>query len=161
MLRPDGPDRTPILDETDLRMLGLLSADGRMSNKELADRLGVAPSTALLRLRRLRDAGVIRGFRAEISPAALGLGLQAIIAVRVRTEHRPRIGALARRFAALPGVLNVYFLSGGDDYQLHVAARSSDDLRDFVVRHLSPMPEVAGTRTSLIFDHMATGPFPA
>lgn len=144
----------PELDDTDLRLLRLLATDGRMPNSALAEAVGVAPSTALLRIRRLIESGVIQGFRADVAPAAVGLPLQAIVAVRVRSEHRSRIGALTHVFAALPGVLNVYFLSGTDDFHLHVAVDSSEGLRDFVVKHLSSLPEVAGTHTSLIFEHL-------
>ena len=75
-------------------------------------------------------------------------------AVRLQPNARPRIGSFAQRFAALPGVLNVFFLAGVNDFQIHLAARSADDLRDFVVKNLSASRDVATTETNLIFEHI-------
>jgi DNA-binding Lrp family transcriptional regulator len=141
------------LDETDHAILRILTADARTPNNVLAARVGVAPSTCLMRVRRLQDAGVIRGFRAELAPEALGRPLQAIVLVRLQAHARARIGSFAQRFAELPGVLNVFFMAGVNDFQIHVAAKSSDDLRDFVVRNLSASRDVAATETNLIFEH--------
>jgi DNA-binding Lrp family transcriptional regulator len=141
------------LDETDHAILRILTADARTPNNVLAARVGVAPSTCLMRVRRLQDAGVIRGFRAELAPEALGRPLQAIVLVRLQAHARARIGSFAQRFAELPGVLNVFFMAGVNDFQIHVAAKSSDDLRDFVVRNLSASRDVASTETNLIFEH--------
>ena len=145
--------RDIVLDETDHEILRILAADARTPNNVLAAQVGVAPSTCLMRVRRLQDAGVIRGFRADLAPEALGRPLQAIVSVRLQAHARARIGSFAQRFAALPGVLNVYFLAGVNDFQIHVAARSSDDLRDFVVKNVSASRDVATTETNLIFDH--------
>jgi DNA-binding Lrp family transcriptional regulator len=146
-----------VLDAVDREILRVLAADARTPNNALAAQAGVAPSTCLLRVRRLQDTGVIRGFHAELAPEALGRPLQAIVSVRLQAHARAGIGSFAERFAALPGVLNVFFLAGVNDFQIHVAAKSSDDLRDFVVRNLSASRDVAATETNLIFEHIATG----
>lgn len=145
------------LDAVDREILRILAADARTPNNALAALVGVAPSTCLIRVRRLQETGVIRGFHAELAPAALGRPLQAIVSVRLQAHARAGIGSFAERFAALPGVLNVFFLAGVNDFQLHVAAKSPDDLREFVVRNLSASREVASTETNLIFEHIATG----
>jgi DNA-binding Lrp family transcriptional regulator len=142
------------LDQVDHEILRILAADARTPNNVIAARVGVAPSTCLMRVRRLQDAGVIRGFHAELAPEALGRPLQAIVSVRLQAHARARIGSFAERFAALPGVLNVFFLAGVDDFQIHLAAKSSDDLRDFVVKNLSASRDVATTETNLIFEHI-------
>jgi DNA-binding Lrp family transcriptional regulator len=142
------------LDEIDHEILRVLAADARIPNNALAAHVGLAASTCLMRVRRLQDAGVIRGFRADLDPGALGRPLQAIVSVRLQPNARPGIGSFARRFAALPGVLNVFFLAGVNDFQIHLAARSADDLRDFVVKNLSASREVATTETNLIFEHI-------
>ena len=110
-----------------------------------------------MRLTRLRELGVIRGFHADLSPQALGLPLEALVAVRLQPMARARIGEFSTKLAALPGVLNVYFLAGSVDFLIHVAAGSTDDLRDFVARHLSASKEFASTETSLIFEHVHGG----
>lgn len=143
-----------VLDEVDHEILRILAAEARTPNNVLARQVGLAPSTCLMRVRRLQDTGVILGFRAELAPEALGRPLQAIVSVRLQPHARPRIGSFAQRFAALPGVLNVFFLSGVNDFQIHLAAESPDDLRDFVVRNLSASRDVASTETNLIFEHV-------
>ena len=147
--------RDIVLDEIDHEILRILAADARTPNNVLAARVGLAASTCLMRVRRLRDAGVIRGFHADLAPEALGRPLQAIVSVRLQPNARPRIGTFAQRFAALPGVLSVFFLAGVNDFQIHLAARSADDLRDFVVKNLSASRDVAATETNLIFEHIA------
>jgi DNA-binding Lrp family transcriptional regulator len=155
--RPTGAKkvrRDIVLDETDHEILRILAANARIPNNVLAGHVGLAASTCLMRVRRLQDAGVIRGFHAELAPEALGRPLEAIVSVRLQPNARPRIGSFAQRFAALPGVLNVFFLAGVNDFQIHVAAKSPDDLRDFVVKNLSASRDVATTETNLIFEHI-------
>jgi len=142
------------LDEVDRRILDALVEDARMPNNTLAARAGIAPSTCSLRVRRLISSGVIRGFHADVAPEAVGLPLQAMIAVRLQPSARSHIGSVAPRLAQLPGVLNVYFLAGGDDFLIQVAAASPDALREFVTEHLSASRDFASTETSLVFDHV-------
>lgn len=145
------------LDDIDQALLAMLAQDARVPNSALAQALGIAPSTCSLRIRRLRELGAIRGFHADISPEALGLPIQAMIAVRVQPAARARIGDLTAKLAALPGVLNVYFLAGTVDFLVQVAAPSTDALRDFVTRHLSASREYTSTETSLVFEYVRTG----
>ncbi|HUQ17468.1 MAG TPA: Lrp/AsnC family transcriptional regulator [Candidatus Saccharimonadales bacterium] len=143
------------LDAIDRKILEALVSDARTPNNALAAQVGIAPSTCLMRVRRLQDTGVIRGFHADVAQEALGRPLQALISVRLQAQARARIGTFVERFVPLPGVLNVFFLAGATDFMLHVAASSPDDLRSFVVEHLSASRDVATTETSLIFEHVA------
>lgn len=143
-----------VLDDVDKRLMAELARDARLPNNAVAERAGIAPSTCSLRLKRLREVGAIRGFHADLAPEALGLPIQAMIAVRVQPNARARIGDYASRLATLPGVLNVYFLAGSVDFLVQVAARSPDALREFVTEHLSASREFASTETSLVFDHV-------
>ncbi len=143
----------PAVDAVDRAMLELLAADARITNQRLADRVGVAPSTALSRLRSLRERGVIRGFHAELDLAALGRPLQALIAVRLIVHTREQIDAFTSAVRQLPGVLMVFHLAGVTDYLVWVAAADAQDLRDFVVDHLATHPAVAHAETSLIYEH--------
>lgn len=142
------------LDDVDHAILRELEHDGRLSNKELAARVGVAPSTCHARVAALRSRGVLRGFHAVVDPEAVGRGLQAIIAVRLQAAARARLGAFARTLAARPEVRDVYLLGGAEDVLVHVAVHDSRALRAFVVEHLSTRPEVAHTQTSLVFEHL-------
>ncbi|HMO10883.1 MAG TPA: Lrp/AsnC family transcriptional regulator [Actinotalea sp.] len=153
--RPPVPKRIrPVLDATDRAILRHLHADARVTNAALADAVGIAASTCLTRVRALREQGVIRGFHADIDPAAVGLRLQAMIAVRVQGTARAEMATLAHELAARPEVLDVYFLAGVDDFLVHVAARDTETLRAFVVDQLSARPEIAHTETNLIFEHL-------
>lgn len=100
---------------------------------------------------------MIRGYHADVDPAALGRPLQAMIAVRLQSGARGHLSGFAEKMAALPEVLNVFFLGGADDFLVHVATEGSESLRDFVVDHLSSDPDVALTETNLVFDHLHGG----
>lgn len=145
--------REDSLDEIDRRILNHLRADGRIPNSRLAELAGIAPSTCLARVRSLVNRGVISGFSAVVSPAALGLGLEALISVGIRTGARQRIGEFRADLEHRPEVRQLFFLGGSEDFALHVAVRDTDALRKFVVEQLSAHPAVASTRTSLVFQH--------
>ena len=142
------------LDDTDRRILTALHSDARMSNSALAELVGIAASTCHGRVRRLQDLGVIRGFYADIDPSAIGLSLQAMISVSLQSNARGKIDSFIQNIRRRPQVMDVYFLAGADDFILHVAARDTDDLRAFVVENLNADSDVAGTQTSLIFEHL-------
>jgi DNA-binding Lrp family transcriptional regulator len=152
--RPSKDVRHVEIDDVDRRILTALHADARMSNSALADLVGVAASTCHGRVRRLQELGVIRGFYADIDPTAIGLTLQAMIAVTLQSNARGKIRNFIQHIRTRPQVMDVYFLAGADDFILHVAARDTDDLRAFVVENLNADADVAGTQTSLIFEHL-------
>lgn len=141
------------LDRTDRAILAVLVDDARVSNKELAERVGVAQSTCLARVRALRDTGVIRGYHADVDPRALGHDLQAMIAIRLQPDARREMGTFTTRLTRYPEVLEVYFVAGANDFLVHVATSSTDELRRFVGEQLNRDPAVAGTETNLIFEH--------
>ena len=149
----DVPKDLRALDPIDRELLTLLEADGRMPNNALAERVGIAPSTCLGRVRSLRERGVIRGYHADVDQSALGRPLQAMIAVRLQAHARGHLRDFVAEVAGLPEVLNVFFLAGKDDFLLHVAAASTQALRD-LVEGLSANGDVAYTETSLIFEHI-------
>jgi DNA-binding Lrp family transcriptional regulator len=151
---PPAPNHSQLeVDRTDRAILELLARDARITNQRLADSVGVAPSTALARLRSLRDRGVIRGFHAEVDMAALGRPLQALIAVRLAVHAREQIDAFTDAVGRLPGVLMVFHLTGVTDYLVWIAAADAQDLRNFVVDHLATHPSVSHAETSLIYEH--------
>lgn len=142
------------IDDVDRRILTALHADARIPNSALAEAVGIAPSTCHGRVRRLQDLGVIRGFHADIDPAAIGLPLQAMVSVSLQSGARGKISHFVQQIRRRPQVIDVYFLAGADDFIIHVAARDTDDLRSFVVDNLNADADVAGTQTSLIFEHL-------
>jgi len=142
------------LDDVDRKILSLLHADARITNNALAETVGIAPSTCHGRVRRLVDLGVIRGFYSDVDPVAVGLPLQAMISVNLQSNARGKIRNFIQKIRSKPQVRDVYFLAGADDFILHVAARDTEDLRSFVVENLNADADVAGTQTSLIFEHL-------
>lgn len=141
------------LDRTDVELIKLLRKHARLSNKDLAEAVGVAPSTALERVRRLRDAGVIRGYHAEFDPDALGIALQAMVAVRLARHSREMVDAFHAHLLGLSEVLAFYHVAGADDFLVHVAVRDSHHLRGFLLASFTQREEVAHIETHLIFEY--------
>ncbi|GGL29414.1 Lrp/AsnC family transcriptional regulator [Planomonospora parontospora] len=142
------------MDELDAEIIRLLQTDARRSNRELARLLGIAPSTCLERVRALTRRGVIRGYHADIDHAALNRGVQAMVSVQVRPLSRTVIDSFKDSVSALPQVLSVFVLAGGDDFLLHVAVQDLDHLHGFLLDRLSQRREIAGFRTSVIFQQV-------
>jgi DNA-binding Lrp family transcriptional regulator len=142
------------LDDVDRHILSVLHADARIANNALAEEVGLAPSTCHGRVRRLIELGVIRGFYSDIDPVAVGMPLQAMISVSLQSSARGKIRSFIQQISSRRQVRDVYFLAGADDFILHVAARDTEDLRSFVVENLNADADVAGTQTSLIFEHL-------
>lgn len=138
-------------DRIDREILAELQKDGRLSNKELAARVGLAPSSCLARVRALRIRGVIRGFHAEVDPGSLGRGVQALVGVRIRPHSRPVVDEFWRDLLALEETLAMFHTSGAEDFLIHVAVADTDALRDFLLDHLTRRPEVAHLETRIIF----------
>lgn len=139
------------LDRIDFAILRELRKNARLPNKALAERVGVAPSTALERVRRLREGGAIQGYHAEIQPAAIGIGLQAMISVRLARHSRGDVDAFEAYLRTLTEVLSFYHVAGANDYLVHVAVRDSAHLRDFALDAFTTRNEIAHIETSLIF----------
>lgn len=140
------------LDRTDFGLISMLRENARTSNKELAERNGISPSTCLERVRRLTDNGVLTGFHAAVDSKAIGIGVQAMIAVR-HSQHEPlSFERLRDELLKLPVVVAVYFLAGTRDYLVHVATRDVDHLRE-TCEQFSSRNEVGHIETSLILDY--------
>lgn len=148
-LRP-GPE----LDELDRRLLALLRENARMTNQALSETLGVAPSTCLARMKNLQRTGVIRRFTVEVEPRAIGRSIEALISVRLRPGARHLMSAFGEGLRSVPEVSQFFFLAGADDFLIHVTARDTDHIRQFVLEHLSSNQAVAATQTSLVFEHV-------
>ncbi|MFC7300449.1 Lrp/AsnC family transcriptional regulator [Cognatiluteimonas weifangensis] len=141
-----------VLDRIDYALLRLLRKNARLPNKDLAAKTGIAPSTALERVRRMREARVLLGYHAEIAPAAIGIGLQAMVSVRLAKHSRALVDCFHRHLLDLSEVLACYHVAGADDFLVHVGVRDSDHLRDFALAAFTEREEVAHIETRLIFE---------
>lgn len=149
------------LDRIDYEILGLLRNNARISNKEIAEKVGLAASTCLVRIRMLQNSGVISGFHAEINPSSLGVSLQAMIAVRLRRHFKPDVDAFRRHALSLPEVVQLYHVAGPIDFLIHVWTRDSDHLRDLAMTAFTSRKEVAHIETELIFEHIRSPDVPS
>lgn len=147
-----------MLDDIDRAILTLLQTDGRVTNREIAATAGVAPSTAIERVRALQARGVITGYRADIDLAAIGRPVQALIAVRIRPPSRRNIEGFQSWIARLPETVGVFVTSGTHDFLIHVAVPDTDGLYAFVIDRLTERPEVADVNTSIVYAHLQSPP---
>jgi DNA-binding Lrp family transcriptional regulator len=144
--------RTP--DRTDVAILDALSKNARLSNKELAALVGLAPSSCLERVRRLMREGVLRGFHADIDAAALGLPLEAMVSVRLRQHTRENYLRFRDYCLTIPEAVAVYHMAGENDFLVHVRARDAQHLRDMAIDRFIARDEVGHIETWLVFEHM-------
>lgn len=147
--RPDGYE----LDDLEEVLTWELIRNARVTNSALAAIAGVAPSTCHRRVKELEDAGVILSYHAQVDLKRVGFPVQAVISVRLRMRDQDRVLAFSKRVLLLPPVITTFFLGGPEDFLIHVACTSTDQLRDFVLREVSSDPIVAHTQTNLVFDH--------
>lgn len=143
------------LDETDCGLIRLLQHNARMSNKEIAASLSVAPSTALERTRRLEAEGTLAGYHASVDPSRVGVGIQALVTVRLRRHARDVVESFFAHARALPEVVQVFHTTGASDALVHVAVRDTDHLRELALAAFTERPEVARIETALLFAHHA------
>jgi DNA-binding Lrp family transcriptional regulator len=139
-------------DETDRKLLRYLQEDARQTNKDLAARVGLAPSSCLERVRRLQAAGLFRGFHAEVEPTALGVGIQALVAVRLSRHARETFDTFRAFLLERPEVVGVYHVTGGTDLQVHVAVRDAEHLRDLTLDGFLTRDEVDHIETALCYE---------
>ena len=141
------------MDDIDAAIVAHLQAEARQTNRELARAVGIAPSTCLERVRSLRERGVITGFHAEVDLAALNRGVQALLHVQVRPLSRTVIEGFEAYAMTLPEVLSVFVVAGGDDFLVHVGVPDVDSLHAFLMDKVSGRREIAGFRSSVIYQH--------
>jgi DNA-binding Lrp family transcriptional regulator len=149
------------LDRIDYEIVRLLRNNARLSNKQLAEKVGLAPSSCLVRTRQLQQSGVLTGFKAEVNPAALGVGLQAMISVRLKRHFKPDIEAFRQHALELPEVVRFYHVAGPIDFLIHVWVRDSEHLRDLAITAITAREEVSHIETELIFEHVSCAALPA
>lgn len=145
------------LDRTDLRILAELQRDGRLTNQDLAERVALSPSPCLRRVRRLEEAGVIRGYVALVEPRAVGLGVVAYVNVRLE-KRAPARGAripydeFREAVRGWPEVVACHAMTGDVDYLLRVAVGALEDFSRFVQDRLLRHPGVIDVRTGFALE---------
>jgi len=149
------------MDELDLAILRELRRDARTTNRDVAAAVGLSATTALERTRNLRAQGVITGAHLDVDLPAMGLGVQALINVRIRPPSREVIEGFRDWVSALPQTLGVFVTTGNEDFVLHIAVRDNERLYAFVIDELTQRPEIADVRTSVVYEHIQNWELPA
>ncbi|CAN7661906.1 Lrp/AsnC family transcriptional regulator [Phenylobacterium sp. LjRoot225] len=136
------------LDELDRKILEQLQADGRMSNQQLSEEIGLSPSPCLRRLRQLEGDGVIQRYVALVDPEAVGLGVTAFVRIRLDQQDDRHLALFEAAVAEFPEVMECYLMTGEADYQLRVLVSSLGEFEDFLRRKLTRIEGVGQVTTS-------------
>jgi DNA-binding Lrp family transcriptional regulator len=140
---------TTTIDELDRSILGILQEEGRITNVELASRVGLTAPPCLRRMRALEDAGVIKGYHAELDPASLGYGIMVFALVSLRSQAEDDLRSFESHVATLPEVRECHMLNGEIDFILKIVAHDLQSFQSFLTSKLTPAPNVASVKTSL------------
>ena len=145
---PDLPD----LDRTDFAILRLLQNDARLSNKEIADAVRLAPSSTHERIKHLWDIGALRGFHADVDPRALGVGIEALLMIELSKHKRANVDSFMNDVATIPEVRSAFLLTGRWDVIVHVVALDIEHLKNLALDKFTSRPGVTRIETSIIYD---------
>ncbi|MGY6274751.1 Lrp/AsnC family transcriptional regulator [Methylomonas sp. MgM2] len=139
------------LDRYDSQILNILQTDGRISNQELADRIGLSPSPCLRRVRALEEGGLIVGYRALLDAKALGLTLTALIHISMDQHTPERFSAFEAAVAGIPEVMECLLITGqAADYQLKVMVKDLDAYQELLLKRITGIPGVSGVHSSFV-----------
>ncbi len=145
------------LDATDKRLLRAVQNNCAIGADELAEIGGVSASTALRRMKRLRDLGVIREEVAVIEPKKVGRPLQMFVGLRLERDNAQIAGALVQKMREHHAVMQCYFVTGAVDYILHISAADMDEFNAFVQTQLIANPHVVVTETNVVISPLKVG----
>ena len=137
------------LDPIDRQILRELQTDGRMTNVELAGRVGLTAPPCLRRVRTLEEEGTIRGYHADLDAARLGYGITLFAMVSLKTQAEADLQSFEAHVASLDPVRECHMLNGEIDFMLKIVAHDLQEFQAFLTTHITPAPNVAGVKTSL------------
>ena len=142
------------LDEFDRKILAALQKDGRITNVALADVVALSPSQCARRLQRLEEAGAVRGYGAFLDPAALGLGITALVTVTLEKHARANIREFRDIVMRRAEIVECLAITGDGDFQLRIVARDLTSFSQFLMDVVIPMPGVATTRSHIVLEQV-------
>jgi len=144
------------LDATDRRLLALLQEDSRISNADLAARIGLSPSPTLARVRKLERAGVVTRYTALLDARKVGYGALAFVRVAIALHRKNAIREFEQAVHRLPEVVECYHITGDADYLLKVVVRDIEAYKDFIINHVTALPGVRRVNTSFVLSAVAS-----
>lgn len=142
------------LEDRDWRLMECLQTDARLTNQELADRVGMSPSACWRRVRQLEDAGIITGYRAAIDARAAGMGFHAILHVQLTRHTREVVDGFISEVLRHDEVLDCFATTGAADYHLRILCRDLDAFNAFMERTLFRLEGIANIQTNLVLRHV-------
>jgi DNA-binding Lrp family transcriptional regulator len=148
------------LDNIDLQVLTILYNDADITNKELAAQIGIAPSTCLERVKRLKQSNVIKNAFIDVNLKSIGGNIEAIAAIRLQPYSEEIVNKFRDDLLQYPEILSLYHMGGGYDYYIHMSVKDSEHLRQFVFKKITSRDEVTTVETSLVFEHSRSGILP-
>jgi len=141
-----------VLDAFDLKILNLLQEDGRLSNVDLANRIGLSPSPCLRRVKRLEAEGVIEGYSAKINRTKIGLGVTVFVAVGLDRHREEEAERFRRVVLKLPQVVSCHAVSGEADFLLEIVIADLNDYSEFVLKRLRRIPGIKDLHSSFALE---------
>lgn len=139
------------LDRYDRHILEVLQQDGRISNQDLAERIGLSPSPCLRRVRALEEVGIVAGYRAVLDAKALGLSLMALIHISMDRHTPERFENFEARIGAIPEVMECLLITGQDaDYQIKAVVRDMDAYQELLLDRITRIEGVTGVHSSFV-----------
>jgi len=146
------------LDATDWRILKELQSNGRITNVELAEKVGISPPPCLRRVRALEQAGIIAGYCALLDEKAVGFELIAFVMVGLHSQSEADLRAFENRVLAWPLVRECYIIAGETDFIMKCVAPDLTAFQDFIIQDLTSAPNVAGVKTTLVIRRVKSEP---
>jgi len=146
------------MDAIDQKIINCLQADGRLTNQDLSERVGLSPSPCLRRVRNLERAGVIRGYTAVIDQERYGLPINVFVSIKLERQTDAALKAFERGIARLDEVMECYLMTGTRDYLLRVVSDSLKSYEIFVREVLSALPGIASIESSFAFSQLKQQP---
>lgn len=143
-----------MLDSLDRKILEALQADGRASNVELSGRVHLSAPQCFRRVRALEERGVIRGYRAQVQPEALGLGVMAYVSLNIGADQFGRVREIEANLREFPQILECHTVSGDSDYLLKVVARDLKSLSQFLTDRLMQVRGVDDVRSMICMEEI-------
>lgn len=148
------------LDDVDLHILTLLFNDADITNKDLAAAIGIAPSTCLERVKRLKTSGVIKGSFIDVNYNTIGGNIQAMAAIQLQPYSEQIVNALRDELLPLPEIVSMFHMGGAFDFYIHMSVKDTEHLRRFVFEAVTSRDEVTNVETALVFEHSRSSVIP-
>lgn len=146
------------MDEFDWKIIGALQQNGRLTNQELSQRVGLSPSPCLRRVRNLEKSGILFGYRALVDPGKIGLSINVFVSIRLERQTDASIRAFEKAIQDLDEVQECYLMTGDHDYLLRVVSQSMQDYERFIRDRLTRIDGIALIESSFAFNQVKKHP---